>query len=273
MYLFYTFIHAEVAECLCEDGWAHLAPGAGVAARQAGLDPQAPSPAMSGSNLVVPIVMWGRSAPSHCVSSVYLLRDQRTMVTGSTDGQVIVWQVESTETWEFVPRHMLIGHTAPVRCIAKASPGTDCHHVVTASEAGEVSTWDTVDGACLETKKSAMVHTSMQAYRVPDSNQVKLFCCGFYEEVIVLDPFSLEVLFQLSSRINPDWISAFHVLRPRNRTDDVVLALTISGTVKVWTLNGQEDKTKAVLENESKQIRCGIVVMMIMVIMVSRPGA
>ena len=143
-----------------------------------------------------------------------------------------------------------------IRCIAKASPGTDCHHVVTSSESGEISCWDTVDGACLESKKTSMVHTSMQAYRVPDSNMVKLFCCGFYEEVTVLDPYSLEVLFSLSSRINPDWVSAFHVLRPRNRTDDVVLALTISGTVKVWTLNGQEDRSKAILENESKQIRC-----------------
>ena len=91
--------------------------------------------------------------------------------------------------------------------------------------------------------------------RVPDSNMVKLFCCGYYEEVCVMDPYSLEILFQLSSRINPDWISAFHVLRPRNRTDDVVLALTISGTVKVWTLNGEEDNKNRILENESKQIR------------------
>lgn len=36
---------------------------------------------MAGSNLVVPVVMWGRTAPSHCVSCVYLMRDQRTMVT------------------------------------------------------------------------------------------------------------------------------------------------------------------------------------------------
>ena len=57
-------------------------------------------------------------------------------------------------------------------------------------------------------------------------------------------------------RINPDWVSAFHILRPRNRVDDVVLALTITGTVKVWTLTGQEEKlTDPVLENESKQIR------------------
>ena len=61
---------------------------------------------------------------------------------------------------------------------------------------------------------------------------VKLFCCGFYEEIMVVEPFSLEVLFRLSSRLNSDWISAFHVIRPRNRQDDVVLATTTTGAVK-----------------------------------------
>ena len=72
-----------------------------------------------------------------------------------------------------------------------------------------------------------------QAYRSPDSHLVRLFCCGFYEEIVIMDPMTLSLVFTLSSRINPDWISAFHVLRPRNRNDDVVLALTTTGTVKV----------------------------------------
>ena len=71
---------------------------------------------MAGStNLVVPLVMWGKSSPGHCVSCVYLLRDQRTMVTGSHDGQLIIWQLEDTDQWNFTPRHMLIGHTGAVR--------------------------------------------------------------------------------------------------------------------------------------------------------------
>ena len=53
---------------------------------------------------------------------------------------------------------------------------------------------------------------------------------------MVVDPFSLEVLFRLSSRLNSDWISAFHVIRPRNRQDDVVLAITTTGAVKVCQL-------------------------------------
>ena len=101
------------------------------------------------------------------------------------------------------------------------------------------------------------MHTSIQAYRTPDSSMVRLFCCGFYQEIVVLDPFTLEPLFELSSRINPDWISSFHVLRPRNRKDDVVLALTTTGTVKVWTLSGDEgNSSESIFENESKQIRC-----------------
>lgn len=39
--------------------------------------------------------------------------------------------------------------------------------------------------------------------------------------------------------------------------DDVVLALTTTGTVKVWTLTGCENKTsEPIFEDESKQIRC-----------------
>lgn len=43
------------------------------------------------------------------------------------------------------------------------------------------------------------------------------YCFSYYPEVLVMDPFSLEVLFTLSSRVNPDWISALHVLRPAKR--------------------------------------------------------
>lgn len=39
--------------------------------------------------------------------------------------------------------------------------------------------------------------------------------------------------------------------------DDVVLGLTTTGTVKVWTLQGNETKAgEPYFENESKQIRC-----------------
>ncbi len=40
---------------------------------------------------------------------------------------------------------------------------------VVAVESGEISLWDTVDGQCLESKRMAQVHTSMQAYRYSHS--------------------------------------------------------------------------------------------------------
>ena len=99
------------------------------------------------------------------------------------------------------PRHLLMGHTAPVKCIAKATAGSESHHVVTSSEIGEMFTWDTVDGRCLENRKyPGYIHTSIQAYRSPESHLVRLFCCGFYEEIVVMDPMTLSIVYTLSSR-------------------------------------------------------------------------
>lgn len=211
---------------------------------------------MPGTNLVVPVVLWGKYAPTHCVSSVYLSRDQKTLVTGCYDGQICIWQVDP-ETLKMIPRCLLVGHTAPVTCLSRASIIQDNNFIVSSSEAGEMCTWDLVDGKCRESVKLTQVHTNIQAYHMCNSEDLRLFCNGYYAEIIIMDPFSLEILFSLSSKMNPDWISALHVLRPSSRKDDVVLAISITGTVKVWSLLGHENKqSEPIYENESKQIRC-----------------
>ncbi|PNF24264.1 WD repeat-containing protein 7, partial [Cryptotermes secundus] len=210
----------------------------------------------AGTNLVVPVVLWGKTAPTHCISCVFLSRDQRTLVTGCYDGQICLWQVDP-DTLKMTPRCLLVGHTAPVLCLSKASIVLDNNFIVSSSESGEMCTWDLVDGKCREVVKLPYIHTSIQAYHMCGCDDVRLFCNGYYAEVLVMDPFSLEIVFTLASRVNPDWISALHVLRPAKRKDDVVLGLTTTGTVKVWTLFGQETKnSEPFYENESKQIRC-----------------
>ncbi|XP_050297450.1 WD repeat-containing protein 7 isoform X3 [Anthonomus grandis grandis] len=210
---------------------------------------------MPGTSLVVPVVMWGKFAPTHCISCIYLSKDQKTLATGCYDGQICLWQVDP-DTLEMTPRCLLVGHTAPILCISRASIVQDNNYIVSSSEAGEMCTWDITDGKCREAVKLPQVHTNMQAYHMCNCEDVRLFCNGYYPEILVMDPFSLEILFTLSSKQNPDWISALHVLRPAKRKDDVVLALTTTGMVKVWTLLGHENKhSEPIYENESKQIR------------------
>lgn len=142
-------------------------------------------------------------------------------------------------------------------CLSRASIIQDNNFLVSSSESGEMCTWDLIDGKCRENVKLTQVHTNIQAYHMSNCDDIRLFCNGYYAEVMVMDPFSLEVLFCLSSKVNPDWISSLHVLRPAKRKDDVVLAITTTGTVKVWTLIGNENKySEPIYENESKQIRC-----------------
>ncbi|XP_061381284.1 WD repeat-containing protein 7 isoform X3 [Danaus plexippus] len=211
---------------------------------------------MPGTNLIVPVVLWGKHAPTHCISSVYLSRDQKTLVTGCYDGQICIWQVDP-DSLKMIPRCLLVGHTAPVTCLSRASIIQDNNFIVSSSEAGEMCTWDLVDGKCRESVKLTQIHTNIQAYHMCNSEDLRLFCNGYYAEILIMDPFSLEILFCLSSKMNPDWISALHVLRPSSRKDDVVLAISITGTVKVWSLLGHENKqSEPIYENESKQIRC-----------------
>lgn len=48
---------------------------------------------MSGNNLVLPIVLWGRAAPTHCISSLLVMDDCSTIITGCHDGQICLWDM------------------------------------------------------------------------------------------------------------------------------------------------------------------------------------
>ncbi|KAL0163423.1 hypothetical protein M9458_042819, partial [Cirrhinus mrigala] len=48
---------------------------------------------MSGNSLVLPIVLWGRNAPTHCISSLLVMDDLSTIITGCHDGQICIWDM------------------------------------------------------------------------------------------------------------------------------------------------------------------------------------
>ncbi|BFZ12796.1 hypothetical protein BsWGS_15834 [Bradybaena similaris] len=208
----------------------------------------------SGSSLVVPMVLWGRYAPTHCVSAILMTPDGKYIVTGCNDGQICVWDV--LEHYKVAARNMLFGHTAAISCLAMGSEHRERCYIVSSSENGEMCLWDVSDGRCIENNKMDKVHSDIAAYHLKSAKALRLVCNGYYDEIVIIDPLNLEIVYSLVARVESDWISACCIITPPNRDDDVILAITNSGTVKVWTLTSPEPKGTKVPENESKQIRC-----------------
>ncbi|XP_025115150.1 WD repeat-containing protein 7-like isoform X3 [Pomacea canaliculata] len=207
-----------------------------------------------GSSMVIPMVLWGTRAPTHCISAILMTPDTKNVITGCNDGQICIWDV--ADEWQIWPRSLLFGHTAAISCLAVGSSDPEHPYIVSSSENGEMCLWDTSDGRCIEHTKMSAIHSDITACCFRSSKELRLICNGYYPEILVMDPLSLEVVYSLCSKVVPDWISACCHIQPPQREDDVLLAISNSGAVKVWTLTGNESKSKAIYEDESKQIRC-----------------
>ncbi|MED6293931.1 WD repeat-containing protein 7 [Characodon lateralis] len=214
---------------------------------------------MSGNNLVLPIVLWGRTAPTHCISSLLVMDDFNTIITGCHDGQICLWDM--TPELQICPRAMLFGHTASITCLSKASASSDKQYIVSASESGEMCLWDVNDGRCIEFTKLACAHTGIQFYQftIGTQKEGRLLCNGHYPEILVVDATSLEVLYSLVSKISPDWISSMNIIRSHRTQEDTVVAVSVTGILKVWMITAEVSKMQdldPVFEEESKPIYC-----------------
>ena len=67
--------------------------------------------------------------------------------------------------------------------------------------------------------KTKFLFPVLQPYQVTQgsSREWRIICQGYYPDVHVLDAGSLELLYTLSSKVAPDWISALCVIRPLKR--------------------------------------------------------
>ncbi|XP_072309175.1 WD repeat-containing protein 7 isoform X2 [Eucyclogobius newberryi] len=214
---------------------------------------------MSGNSLVLPIVLWGRTAPTHCISSLLVLDDCSALITGCHDGQICLWDM--SPGLQMCPRAMLFGHTSSITCLAKASACADKQYIVSAAENGEMCLWDVNDGRCIEFSKLACAHTDMQFYQftVGTQKEGRLLCNGHYPEILLLDATSLEVLYSLVSKISPDWISAMSIIRSHRTQEDTVVAVSVTGILKVWIITAEVSRMQdldPVFEEESKPIHC-----------------
>ncbi|NWV10563.1 WDR72 protein, partial [Ptilonorhynchus violaceus] len=64
------------------------------------------------------VAVWGKTAPSHSITTVMITDDQQTIVTGSQEGQICLWDLSSD--LRISSKEILFGHTASVTCLAKA---------------------------------------------------------------------------------------------------------------------------------------------------------
>uniref|UniRef100_A0A8B9J163 WD repeat domain 7 n=1 Tax=Amazona collaria TaxID=241587 RepID=A0A8B9J163_9PSIT len=214
---------------------------------------------MAAPGLVLPIVLWGRRAPTHCISCLLLLEEGPTVVSGCQDGQLCLWDL--APELRVNPRALLFGHSASITCLAKASAAGAQRYIASASESGEMCLWDVTDGRCLEFTKLACTHTGMQFYEGTAGSQRegRLLCHGHYPEILVVDASSLEVLYSLASKIAPDWISSMTIVRSHRTQEDRVVALSGSGILKVWLLSSEAARPQdagPLFEEESRPISC-----------------
>ncbi|XP_075041082.1 WD repeat-containing protein 7 isoform X2 [Mixophyes fleayi] len=214
---------------------------------------------MTGNSLVLPIVLWGQKAPTHCISTVLVMDDLATVITGCHDGQICLWDL--SPDLEINPRALLFGHTASITCLSKACASSDRQYIVSASESGEMCLWDVNDGRCVEFTKLACTHTGIQFYQfsVGTQREGRLLCHGHYPEVLVVDASSLDVLYTLVSKISPDWISSMSIIRSHRTQEDTVVAVSVTGILKVWIITAEVHRmqdTEPVFEEESKPIYC-----------------
>ncbi|XP_064578077.1 WD repeat-containing protein 72 [Zonotrichia leucophrys gambelii] len=204
------------------------------------------------------VAVWGRTAPSHSITAVMITDDQQTIVTGSQEGQICLWDLSSD--LQISSKEMLFGHTASVTCLAKAREFEKQPYVVSAAENGEMCVWNVTSGQCIENAKLPYRHTAIHYYHCSFrmTGEGWLLCCGEYQDVLIIDAKTLGVLHTLSSQ-SSDWIKCICVVHSARIQEDSLVAVSVAGVLKVWdlssSLNSIQEK-QCVCEKESKSLDC-----------------
>ncbi|KAM6425903.1 WD repeat-containing protein 72 [Liasis olivaceus] len=212
---------------------------------------------MSGS--VQMVTLWGKQAPPHSITAILITDDQKTIVTGSHEGQVCLWDL--LPDLQISSKQMLLGHTASVTCLAKARDFEKQPYVVSATENGEMSIWDITSGLCVENTRLPFRHTAICYYHSSFrmTGEGWLLCCGQYNDILIIDAITLVVLHTLTSSSSSDWISCMCLVHSLRIQEDSLLAVSAAGDLKVWDLSSSVSRIQekhSVYERESQSLDC-----------------
>uniref|UniRef100_A0A672V9B9 WD repeat domain 72 n=1 Tax=Strigops habroptila TaxID=2489341 RepID=A0A672V9B9_STRHB len=205
------------------------------------------------------VAVWGKIAPSHSITAIMITDDQQTIVTGSQEGQICLWDLSSE--LKISSKEMLFGHTASVTCLAKAREFEKQPYVVSATENGEMCVWNVTSGQCIENAKLPYRHTAIHYYHCSFrmTGEGWLLCCGEYQDVLIIDANSLDVLHTLSSSQSSDWINCMCIVHSARIQEDSLVAVSVTGALKVWDLSSSLNsiqERQSVYEKESKSLDC-----------------
>nr|XP_005996242.1 PREDICTED: WD repeat-containing protein 72 [Latimeria chalumnae] len=205
------------------------------------------------------LTVWGRRSPSHTITAIMVTDDQQTIVTGSQEGQLCLWNFSSE--LKMSPRAFLFGHTSPITCLGKSKDFEKQPYVVSAAEDGEMCLWNVASGQCIQNTQLPYTHTVICYYYCSFrmSGGGWLLCCGQYQDVLIIDAWTLEILHTFNSSQSLDWISCMCIIHSLRIQEDTLLAVSVSGDLKVWDLSSAVKSVQErnnIYEKESKCLQC-----------------
>ncbi|XP_075431833.1 WD repeat-containing protein 72 isoform X1 [Ascaphus truei] len=202
------------------------------------------------------VALWGKKAPAHSITTMMMTDDQKTIVTGSLEGQICLWHL-SVEM-KITSKAFLFGHTASVTCLAKARDFEKQPYIVSGTENGEMCVWNVTNGLCIESAKLPYMHTAICYYHCSFrmTGEGWLLCCGQYQDVLIVDAKTLQALHTFKSQ-SSDWISCMCIVHSTRIQEDSLVVISAAGDLKVWDLsssvNSLQEKQN-VYETESKSL-------------------
>ncbi|VDO08564.1 unnamed protein product [Rodentolepis nana] len=119
----------------------------------------------------------------------------------------------------------------------------------------ELAIWNWEDGTCVDIRIDQNYrHTKIKSFQPSFTDGRLLFCSGQYPCIVVMHAMQLSNLYVLSSNSHPNWIQDFSLFTHTHLQQEVVLGVSNSAVVTVWTLTGKETLNSTNFEHESRVV-------------------
>eukprot|EP01137_Pigoraptor_chileana_P013305 Opistho-2@4638 len=187
--------------------------------------------------IVVPVAQWGSQPPAHPPTCVLAMRDRETIISGASNGHIVIWRAASVEgVWEVSPRLLCVGHHSAVRALAEGvcdKGEGDVAVIISGSEDGTLCCWDARDGLCLQSTRALPGAPSSLATL---SDGKHFVCAGQFSQVFLMDVDTLEVVRVIHSGARPNWVRAIALCALDDGSADALFSIAPDGTLKIWAV-------------------------------------